>query len=75
MKCAACELEIPKSLAGKKYCYNHQQIHDSLAAEHKALLDARNAISWKDFLGKKLIDRMGNEVEKVIKVELNYPLS
>jgi hypothetical protein len=26
-------------------------------AEHKAFLDANNAISWKDFLSKKLNDR------------------
>ena len=71
MKCAACRLEISPSLTGKKYCYNHQQIFDSLAAEHKAFLDANNnAISWKDFLSKKLNDRMGNEVEKVINTEL-----
>ena len=70
MKCAACGLEISPSLTGKKYCYNHQQIFDSLAAEHKAFLDASNAISWKDFLNKKLNNRMGNEVEKVINTEL-----
>ena len=71
MKCAACGLEISKSLARKKYCYIHQQILDSLAAEHKAVLDARNNISWKDFLSKELNDRMGNEVEKTINTELN----
>ena len=47
-KCAACGLEISPSLTGK-YCYNHQQIFDSLVAEHKAFLDANNAISWKGF--------------------------
>jgi hypothetical protein len=41
-------------------------------AEHKAFLDANNAISWKDFLSKKLNDRMGNEIEKVINTELNF---
>ena len=69
-RCVACGLEISPSLTGK-YCYNHQQIFDSLAAEHKAFFDANNAISWKDFLSKKLNDRMGNEVEKVINRELN----
>jgi hypothetical protein len=69
-RCAACGLEISPSLTGK-YCYNHQQIFDSLVAEHKAFLDTNNAISWKDFLSKKLNDRMGNEVEKVINRELN----
>jgi hypothetical protein len=73
MKCGACGLEISPCLTGKKYCYNHQQIFDSLAAEHKAFLDANNnAISWKDFLSKKLNDRMGNEIEKVINTELNF---
>ena len=69
-RCTACGLEISPSLTGK-YCYYHQQIFDSLVAEHKAFLDANNAISWKDFLSKKLNDRMGNEVEKVINRELN----
>ena len=69
-RCASYGLEISPSLTGK-YCYNHQQIFDSLVAEHKAFLDANNAISWKDFLSKKLNDRMGNEVEKVINRELN----
>jgi hypothetical protein len=58
MKCAACGLEITKSLADKKYCYYHQQIFGSLTGERNALLDTRNAISWKDFLGKKLNDKM-----------------
>jgi hypothetical protein len=71
MKCAACGLEISKSLTHKKYCYIHHQILDSLAAEHKAVLDARNTIYWKDYLSGKLNDRMGNEVEKVINTELN----
>lgn len=71
MKCGVCGLGISKSLPHKKYCYTHQQILDSLVAEHKALLHARNASSWKDFLSRKLNDRMGNEVEKVINTELN----
>jgi hypothetical protein len=50
-----------KSLARKKYCYIHQQILDSLVTEHKAVLDARNNIPWKDFLSKKLNAIMGNE--------------
>jgi hypothetical protein len=71
MKCAACGLEIPPSLTSKKYCYNHQEIFDSLSAEHKSSLDANNnAISWKDFLSKKLNNRIGNEVEKAINPEL-----
>jgi hypothetical protein len=69
-RCAACGLEISPSLTDK-YCYNHQQIFDSLVTEHKAFLDANNTISWKDFLSMKLNDRMGNEIEKVINTELN----
>jgi hypothetical protein len=69
-RCIACGLEISTSLTGN-YCYNHQQIFDSLVREHKAFLDANNAISWKDFLSKKLNDRLGNEIEKVINTELN----
>ena len=66
MKCVACGVQISKSLAHQKYCYIHQQILDSLIAEHKALVDAGNEISWIDFLIKKLNDRMGNDVERVI---------
>ena len=74
MKCDACGLEISPSLTGKQYCYNHQQIFDSLAAEYKASLGANNnAILWKDFLSNKLNDNMGNEVEKVINKELKNP--
>jgi hypothetical protein len=71
MKCASCGIQISKSFPRQKYCYMHQQILDSLVAEHKALLGAGNAISWKDFLIKRLNDRMGNDVEKVINTELN----
>jgi hypothetical protein len=41
---------ISKSLAHQKYCYIHQQILDSLGAEHKALLDVWEEILWKEYL-------------------------
>jgi hypothetical protein len=58
---------ISKCLA----CYIHQQILDDLAAEDKAVLDARKEILWKGYLIKKLNDKMGIEVEKVANTELD----
>jgi hypothetical protein len=54
-----------------KILYIHQQILDDLAAEDKALLDARKEILWKEYLIKKLKDKMGIEVEKVANTELD----
>jgi hypothetical protein len=71
LKCAACGLEISKSLVGKKYFHTQQQIIYSLAGELNALHNKSNAVSWKEFLSKKLNDKMGNDVEKAIKTKLD----
>jgi hypothetical protein len=55
------ESTISKSLAYQKFCYIHQQILDDLAAEDKALFDARKEILWKEYLIKKLKDKMGRQ--------------
>jgi hypothetical protein len=58
-------------LAYQNFCYIHQQILDDLAAEDKALLDARKEMLWIEYLIKKLKDKMGNEIEKAVNTELD----
>ena len=68
-KCLACGQGISSSPTPNRnrYCYQHQQVYDSLVSEYKAILNAysNDTTSWKEFLLKKLD---GNEPTTVIKV-------
>ena len=70
-KCAACGQDISSFLTGK-YCYRHQQVYDSLMAEWKATSESQGAVSWKDFLLRKLNEngQLDNDVKLVINCEL-----
>lgn len=68
-KCSACRRGISSSPTDNRsrYCYQHQQVYDSLVSEYKAVLNAysNDTKSWKEFL---LIKLDGNEPTDVIKV-------
>ena len=70
-KCAACGQDISSSLTGR-YCYRHQQVSDSLMAEWKAISESQGAVSWKNFLSRKLKEngQLDNDVKLVINCEL-----
>jgi hypothetical protein len=74
-KCSACGQGIASSPIDNRnrYCYQHQQVHDSLVSEYKAILNAysNDTTSWKEFLLKKLDGKeQPTEVIKVLDAEL-----
>ena len=74
-KCLACGQGISSSPTPNRnrYCYQHQQVYDSLVSEYKAILNAysNDTTSWKEFLLKNWMETSNQlTLIKVLDAEL-----